>query len=32
MYQLGYEYAAKLHADGRFDHYELAEVLLQSFS
>ncbi|KAL6758103.1 acyl transferase/acyl hydrolase/lysophospholipase [Haematococcus lacustris] len=29
MYQLGYEYAAKLHADGRFDHYELAEVLLQ---
>ncbi len=29
MYRLGYEYARRLHADGRFDHYELSELLLQ---
>lgn len=28
-YEVGYQYAAKLHADGQFAHYELAEVLLQ---
>lgn len=28
MYRLGYEYAQKLHADGKFDQYSLAEVLL----
>jgi hypothetical protein len=28
MYSLGYEYAQKLHSDGKFDQYHLAEVLL----
>ncbi len=28
-YRLGYEYAAKLHADGRFDHFRLAELVVQ---
>ncbi len=29
MMHLGYEYAAKLNAEGRFSEYCLAEVLLQ---
>ena len=29
MYRVGYEYAAQLHANGRFDRYQLAELLLQ---
>lgn len=29
MMQLGYQFAAKLHEDGKFSNFELAEILLQ---
>jgi len=29
MYATGYDYAARLHADGKFDNFNLAEVLLE---
>ena len=29
MYDVGYDYAARLHAQGSFDNFDLAEVLLE---